>query len=158
MSLWQRNPDLLQRLVAHEAGQNPAFWRRMVLVDVLAQRGFVPWDDLVAAVETTCGAGCFGTSPQARVWSDIRSLREAGVAIGYSRTTGTEGYYLRLEALSESVQRVIRQVFRELDFEHVQRMARTDPARRVEAVFAMSAFARELSEAGRRDREAGAQR
>ena len=154
MSLWTTNPDLLRKLVAHEAAQNPALKRRMVIVDVLAQRGFTAWTALVPAVERVCGVGCFGRSPQARVWSDIRALRDAGIAIGYSRSAGTEGYFLRLESLSEPVQRVIRQVMREIDFDHLKRMRAVDPARRVEAVFEMSTFAREPSEAGRRDREA----
>lgn len=51
------------------------------------------------------------------------------------------------------MQDAIRQVFHELDFEHLDRTAKVSPARRVEAVFEMSAFARELNEAGKRDRE-----
>lgn len=154
MSLWNTNPDLLRRLMAHEAAHNPVLRRRMALVDVLAQRGFVRWPDLVAAVEATCGAGCFGRTPQARVWDDIRALRAAGIAIGYSRGAGTQGYFLRAEALGEQVREVIAQVAHELDVAHLQRTARVAPARRVEAVFEMSAFAREVSEVGRREREA----
>lgn len=156
MNLWNTNPDLLHRLMAHEAAHNPVLRRRMALVDVLAERGFVRWSDLVTAVEAACGAGCFGRSPQARVWDDIRLLRAAGIAIGYSRGAGTQGYFLRLEALSAPVRAVIAQVAREMDVAHLRRTARVAPARRVEAVFGMSAFAREVSEAGRREREAAA--
>jgi len=51
------------------------------------------------------------------------------------------------------VQLVIRQVMREIDFEHLDRVAQASPERRVEAVFEMIDFAREISQAGRQDRE-----
>ncbi len=130
----------------------------MAIVEVLDRRGFTPWETLVARVEETLGAGCFGRTPQARVWSDIRALREAGVAIGYSRARGTVGYFLRLEALPVHVQNTIRAVMREIDFEHLDRVAQVSPARRVEAVFEMSVFGRELHEAGQRYREQTEQR
>lgn len=88
-------------LLAHEAQQNPAMWRRIAILQVLAQRGFTPWQGLVAAVEEALEPGIFGESPRTRLAHDLRQLRASGVGIGYSRVRGAEGYYLRAEALGE---------------------------------------------------------
>jgi hypothetical protein len=123
----------------------------MAILEVLARRGFSPRDTLIREVEAQLTPGVFGAAPPPRRWSDMRALREAGIAIGYSRARGTEGYFLRLESLSEEIQTVIRQVMREIDFDHLDRVAKASPERRLEAVFEMSEFVRSLSEAGRQD-------
>ena len=88
-------------LLAHEAQQNPSLWRRIAIVQVLAQRGFTLWPELVAAVEGALEPGIFGDSPRTRLAHDLRLLRDSGIGIGYSRVRGAQGYYLRAEALGE---------------------------------------------------------
>lgn len=92
MGDWRANPVLMQQLLDYTAQHNPALRRRMAILDVLAWRGFSTWDVIVAEVENVLGAGVFGRSPQARVWSDIRALREAGIALGYSRRKGLKPF------------------------------------------------------------------
>lgn len=46
-----------------------------------------------------------------------------------------------------------RQVMREIDFDHLDRIAQASPERRVEAVFEMIDFAHEVSQAGRQHQE-----
>jgi hypothetical protein len=150
---WKTNPVLVRQLLEHEARQNPALRRRMAILEVLARRGFSPRDTLIREVEAQLTPGVFGAAPHPRLWSDLRALREAGIAIGYSRALGTEGYFLRLESLSEEIQTVIRQVMREIDFDHLDRVAKASPARRVEAVFEMIDFAHEVAQAGQQHRE-----
>ena len=153
MADWKNDPALLWRLLAREATHNPALRRRIAIVDVLARRGFTPWDALVEAVEQDVGPGVFGLSPQTRLWRDLRALRDAGIAIGYSRARGTTGYFLKLEALPDPVQTAIRQVMRELDFEHLDRIAEFSGPQRIEAMFALTDFIRDVAQAGQQDRE-----
>jgi hypothetical protein len=148
---WKTNPVLVRQLLEHEARQNPALRRRMAILEVLARRGFSPRDTLIREVEAQLTPGVFGAAPHPRLWSDMRALREAGIAIGYSRAQGTAGYFLRLESLSAEIQTVVQQVMREIDFDHLDRVAKASPERRLEAVFEMSEFVRSLSEAGRQD-------
>jgi hypothetical protein len=153
MADWQLDPALMRRVLAHEAGRNPALRRRLAILEVLSRQAFLPWEALVAAVENVLEPGVFGAAPQSRLGRDLRALRDVGVAIGYSRASGTQGYYLRLESLPEPVADAIRNVFRELDLAHLDRVAAASPARRVEAVFEMIAFIHEVAAAGRQDRE-----
>jgi hypothetical protein len=152
MTTWTQNPALIAKLRDYEANPTPARRRRLAIVGVLERRGFTPWPGLVHWVERELGEGGFGQSPHSRVLSDIRALRDAGVAIGYSRRKGAEGYYLGLESVREDIQTVIRQVFRELDFEHLRRIKQVSPDRRVEGVFELIDFAQQISEAGKRAR------
>jgi hypothetical protein len=152
MSPWTQNPTLIAQLLDYEARRNPALRRRLAILDVLDRYSFTPWQNLVQRVEETLGGGVFGTSPQVWVWSDIRALRDAGVAIGYSRIKGIEGYYLRLTMASEAIQTVIRQVSRELDVDHLKRLKHVSPDRRVEGVFELIDFARQIAEDGKRAR------
>ena len=149
---WRHDPALLRRLLAHEAQQNPALRRRMAILDVL-QGGITPREALIHAVEAAVGSGAFGASPHTRLWSDMRALRDAGFAIGYSRTRGMSGYFLRAESLPDPAARVIAQVLREVDFAHLDRVAQVAPARRVDAAFEMIAFAHDVAAAGQRERE-----
>jgi hypothetical protein len=153
MPPWTQNPTLIAQLLEHEARHNPALRRRLAIITVLEQRGFTPWHGIVQHVENELGTGVFGKSPQARVWSDIRALRDAGIVIGYSRIKGATGYYIGLESVQEEIRTVIEQVFRDLDFEHLKRVAKAPPAQRMDSLFKMIAFGIELSEAGRRMRE-----
>jgi hypothetical protein len=155
MTDWRSNPAIVHRLLTYEAQQNPALRRRLAVLDALDRRSFTPWQGLVQQVEAELGAGIFGTSPQACVWNDIRVLRAAGIAIGYSRMKGIEGYYLRLAMASEDVQTVIRQIARELDVEHLKRLKRVSPDRRVEGVFELIDLAQQISEDGQRARKSG---
>lgn len=102
-------------LLAHETQQNPALWRRIAILQVLAQRGFTPWPRLVAAVEAALEPGIFGASPQTRLARDVRALRASGVAIGYSRVRGAEGYYLPAAALGEPMASAVENATRDLD-------------------------------------------
>lgn len=102
-------------LLAHEAQQNPSMWRRIAILQVLAQRGFTPWDELVAAVEVALEPGIFGDSPRTRLARDLRLLRSSGVVIGYSRVRGAEGYYLRADALGEVAAGAVEVAVRGLD-------------------------------------------
>lgn len=155
MTTWTQNPVLTAQLLEYEARQNPALNRRMAIISVLERRGFILWADLVWHVEQVLGAGVFGTSPQACMWSDIRALRVAGIAIGYSRRKGAAGYYLGLEAVSEDIRMTIEHVFREMDFKHLQRIKQIAPDRRIESVFEMIDFARQIAEDGQRARVQG---
>ncbi len=146
------DPKLIQQLQQHQPRPTPAHQRRIAILNVLTWRGFSTWQALVTEVERELGAGVFGKSPRSCVHSDIRALRAAGIAIGYFRGR-TPGYFIRLESASEPIQRAIRQALHDLDFDHLDRIAKHPPARRLEAVFEMSTFARELSEAGKRDRK-----
>ncbi len=102
-------------LLAHETQQNPSLWRRIAILQVLAQRGFTPWPELVAAVEAALEPGIFGASPQTRLARDVRALRASGVAIGYSRVRGAEGYYLLASALGEPMAGAIESATCDLD-------------------------------------------
>jgi len=102
-------------LLAHEAQQYPSLWRRIAIVQVLAQRGFISWTALAEAVEAALEPGIFGDSPRARLSRDLRALRASGVAIGYSRVRGAEGYYLRTGALGETASGVVESAVRALD-------------------------------------------
>jgi len=101
MNSFNDSPADDSALLAHEAQQNPSLWRRIAILQVLAQRGFTLWPGIVAAVEDALEPGIFGDSPRTRLAHDLRQLRASGVAIGYSRVHGAEGYYLRAEALGE---------------------------------------------------------
>ena len=152
MTPWTQNPALIAQLLDYEARQNPPLRRRMTIISVLERHSFTPWQEIVQHVEHELGAGVFGTSPQSTIWHDIRALRDAGIAIGYSRMKGIEGYYLRLTMASEEIQTVIRQVRRELDLEHLERIKQVSPNRRVEGVFELIDFAQQISEDGKRAR------
>jgi len=102
-------------LLAHETQQNPSLWRRIAILQVLAQRGFTPWAELVEAVEAALEPDIFGESPRARLSHDLRVLRASGVEISYSRVRGAEGYYLRTMALGEAAASAVEVAVRELD-------------------------------------------
>jgi hypothetical protein len=152
METWKDDPHILWLLLSHQAAQNPALRRQLTILDVLTRRGFTPWKTLVETVESEVGAGCYGKSPQARLWGDLRALRAAGIGIGYSRRKGMEGYFLHYKFMGERVATVLDQVFRELDFEHLDRIAKFPPERRLQAMFDMIDFIHEVSEAGKRER------
>ncbi|NLE52581.1 MAG: hypothetical protein GX613_14380 [Chloroflexi bacterium] len=109
------SPDDDGALLAHETQQNPSMWRRIAILQVLAQRGFTPWPELVAAVENVLEPGIFGESPRTRLARDLRLLRASGVAIAYSRVRGAEGYYLRADALGELAASAVEVAVRGVD-------------------------------------------
>jgi len=155
MSIWQDNCALLAQILRHEARQNPALQRRLAIVEVLWERGFMPWQALVESVEAKLEPGIFGASPRKRLWNDLHWLRDAGVAIGYSRGRGTTGYFLRVASLSEPIRTAFEQIGRELDFEHLERLKKVPGWRKIEAMFGMIEFAYDVSAAGRRSLERG---
>lgn len=107
--------DADSSLLAHETQQNPSMWRRIAIVQVLAQRGFMSWAALVEAVEAALEPGIFGDSPRARLSHDLRMLRASGVMIGYSRVRGAEGYFLRTDALGEAASGLVESAVHALD-------------------------------------------
>lgn len=115
MALPSDTPSDDGALLAHEAQQNPSMWRRIAILQVLAQRGFTPWAELVAAVEDALEPGIFGDSPRTRLARDLRLLRASGVMIGYSRVRGAEGYYLRMDALGDRAAQTVEVAARDLD-------------------------------------------
>ncbi len=153
MLFWRHDPAILMKILAHEAGQNLPLRRRMAIMDVLTRRGITPWQDLVHTVEEEVGAGAYGESPQTRLWADLRALREAGIMIGYSRRKGHTGYFLRAESIGEPASSAFAQVFRELDLEHLDRMAEIPGWRKMRAAMELSEFGRKISERGRQKRE-----
>ncbi|WP_119067286.1 hypothetical protein [Aggregatilinea lenta] len=54
---------------------------------------------------------------------------------------------------SDVTMAIIEQVIREMDFEHLKRLARYSPEERLEAMFQMIEFIHDVSAAGRLDRE-----
>jgi len=144
------NPFLLRRLLDLAAATSPALRRRIALAEVLAARGLTEREPLIRAVEERVGTGVFGASPHAALWGDLRALRGAGIPIGYSRLRGASGYFLRIDALPPAQAEALRNAVRDMDWDRLDLAAKATPQRRVEAVFEMSQFAREVSEAGRR--------
>ncbi len=79
--------------------------------------------------------------------------RQAGFKIGYSRIKGAQGYYIRRASLPESYRIVFDQLDREMDLEHLDRVAKLSGEQRLEKMFELMDFLHAVWEAGQRERE-----
>lgn len=90
-------------ILAGHVELQPALAQRLAIIEVLSDGRPHTRQHLLQAVENRLGPGCFGKSPWQTLWADMRALRASDLRIGYSRSPGTEGYYLKYPPLGALV-------------------------------------------------------
>lgn len=116
---------------------DPVAARRAALADVLSDGRPHPREKILKAVEAQLGNGCWGKRPEETLWRDLKTLRDGGLRIAYSRRAGIEGYYLQ-DPIIERLRTHPRQPLNKRHIEGIRRM--TVPEKNRQA-FAAAAFA-----------------
>lgn len=116
---------------------DPVAERRVAVADILADGQPRTREEIWTEVEARVGRGCWGARPAETLWRDLRTLREGGLHIAYSRRPGIEGYYLQ-DPPVERPEAISRQAFNSRHLQGIRRM--TVPEKNRQA-FAAAEFA-----------------
>jgi hypothetical protein len=154
---WQQN-TLLPRpkdalflcrlaILAGHVELQPALARRLAIVEVLSDGRPHTCHDLLQAVEDCLGPGCFGRSPGQTLWTDMRALRARDLRIGYSRSPGTKGYYLKYPPLGALVKQGWEDSPNPVQTEIYRSMSNT---RKMQAMFDLFEFVLHQAQVGTR--------
>ncbi|MBI3158223.1 MAG: hypothetical protein HYZ26_01325 [Chloroflexi bacterium] len=147
----QPAPRALESLLDDAAARDIVTARRACLLTVLWRQRGLARPALMRLVEAELGRGCFGE----KAWEDTfqrdmqavkRAFRAAGFTLAYSRTKGSEGYFLRGEPrLHSQVQAAIRGALAEIDPRQIRVYARLTPAQRFQQGANISMLARQAN-------------
>ncbi|MFW6097676.1 MAG: hypothetical protein ACOC9Z_06350 [Chloroflexota bacterium] len=117
--------------------RDPVAARRAALADVLADGRPHTREQIWTAVQNQIGEGCWGKRPEETLWRDLRTLREGGLRIAYSRRSGIEGYYLQ-DPIIERPQKQRRQA---PDWQHTEFISQMTVPEKNRQAFAAAEFA-----------------
>lgn len=116
---------------------DPVAARRAALADVLADGRPHTREQIWTVVEDQLGEGCWGKRPEETLWRDLKTLREGGLRIAYSRRPGIEGYYLQ-DPIIERPQKHLRQ---RPDWRHIEGICQMSVPEKNHQAFSAAEFA-----------------
>ena len=123
-------------LLKEAAARDPVTARRMALLSILWQEGFLTAIGLMARAEALVGRGCFGQASVATFRRDMRALKyvlaEAGHTLRFSRRVGQGGYYVAgRPALAPELAASIHASVADVDAHQIELAGQLTPADRV---------------------------
>jgi hypothetical protein len=151
-----RKQDRWLWILAAQAEANPSLARRMAIVEVLGDGRPHPAPELRTAVEQRLGNGCFAADSslssagaEETLKADIAALGDWDIRIGYSDTSGVEGYYLKDPVVGARGEPGYQKV---PDPVQIQIYRSLDDTRKMRSMFEMFEFALQQVRLGTRSR------
>ena len=149
-----KNASLPQRaqemLLSDAADRDRATARRVCLLHILWQEGYLTRQGLISRVEGELGAGCFGRAAwKDAFYRDLRvvktALSAAGYRLLYSRNPRRPGYYLLGQpAIGPELARILEGSVAEVDAAQIAVFKRLAAAERFRLGFSISETARDV--------------